>query len=55
MKFLRSLICSRTIAELTFTIQKAHTRNPWTACSVFDWKYPFWVNLVQKLKIVSLS
>ena len=23
-------------------------------CSVFDKKYPFWVNLVQKLKIVSL-
>ena len=23
--------------------------------SVFDWKYPFWVNSVQKIKIVSLS
>ena len=23
--------------------------------SVFDWKYPFWENLVQKIKIVSLS
>ena len=23
--------------------------------SVFDWKYLFWVNLVEKLKIVSLS
>ena len=23
--------------------------------SIFDWKYPFWVNLVQKFKIVSLS
>ena len=23
--------------------------------SVFDWKYPFWANLVQKIKIVTLS
>ena len=23
--------------------------------SNFDWKYPFWVNLVKKIKIVSLS
>ena len=23
--------------------------------SVFDWKYPFWANLVQKVKIISLS
>ena len=23
--------------------------------SVFDWKYPFWANLVQKIKIVSSS
>ena len=23
--------------------------------SVFDWKYPFWANLVQKIKIVSLG
>ena len=23
--------------------------------SVLSWKYPFWVNLVQKIKIVSLS
>ena len=22
---------------------------------VFDWKYPFWANLVQKIKIISLS
>ena len=22
---------------------------------VFDWKYPFWANLVQKVKIISLS
>ena len=24
-------------------------------CFVFEWKYPFWVNLVQKIKIISLS
>ena len=23
--------------------------------SVFDWKYPFWANLFQKVKIISLS
>ena len=23
--------------------------------SAFDWKYPFWVNLVQNIKIISLS
>ena len=38
-----------------FTIQKANACSPWTACSVFDWKYPFSVNLVQKLKTESLS
>ena len=27
----------------------------WTACSIFNWKYIFLVNLVQKLKIISLS
>ena len=37
------------------TTQKANACSPWTVCSVFDWKYPFWVNLVQKLKNVSLS
>ena len=29
--------------------------SPWTACSAFNLKYLFWVNLVQKLKIISLS
>ena len=55
MGFLRSSKCSETTIELTFTTQKANARSTWTACSVFNWKYPFWVNLVQKLKIVSLS
>ena len=55
MRFLRSSKCSKTTVELTFTTQKASACSPWTACSVFDWKYPFWVNWVQKLKIISLS
>ena len=55
MRFFRSSKCSKTIVELTFTAQKAKACSPWTACSVFNWKYPFWVNSVQKLKIVSLS
>ena len=24
-----------------FITQKANTCSPWTACSVFNWKYPF--------------
>ena len=55
MRFLRSLKLSKTTVQLTFTTQKANTYSPWTDCSVFEWKYPFWVNLIQKLKIVSLS
>ena len=47
--------CLKTTIELTFTTQKANACSPWTACSVFNWKYRFWVNLVQKLKIMSLS
>ena len=39
----------------TFTTQKANACSPWTACSVFDWKYLFRVNFVQKLKTISLS
>ena len=35
--------------------QKANASSPWTVCSIFNWKYLFWVNLVQKLKIISLS
>ena len=55
MRFLRSSKYSKTTVELTFTTQKANTCSPWTDCSVFEWKYPFWVNLIQKPKIVSLS
>ena len=55
MRSLRSSKCSKTTVELTFTIQKADTCSSWIACSVFDWKYLFWVNLVQKQKIISLG
>ena len=44
-----------TFLELTFTTQKANTFSPCTGCFVFNWKYLFWVNLVQKLKMISLS
>ena len=53
MRFLRSPKCSKTIVELMFTTQKAN------ACGLLDFclvlLYPFWVNLIPKLKIVSLS
>ena len=49
-RFLRYSKYSKTAVELTFTVQKANVRSPWTACSVSNWKYPFWVNLVQKPK-----
>ena len=55
MRFLRSSKCSKITVELTFAVEKVNACSPWTACSVLDWKYYFWVNLVQKLKIVSLS
>ena len=55
MRSLRSSESLKTTTELTFTTQIANTFSPWTACFVFNWKYLFWVNLVQKLKIVSLS
>ena len=57
-KIIRSLRyskCPKTTAELTFTTEKANACSPWTAGSVFDWKYLFWLNLVQKLKMISLS
>ena len=47
MRSLRSLKCSKTAIELTFTTQKEHAYSPWTSCSVFNWKYPFGVNLVK--------
>ena len=49
MRFLRSLKCLKTTVELTFTKQKENACSPTTACSVFQWKYPFWVNLVLRL------
>ena len=55
MRFLRSSKCSKTAVELAFITEKANSCIPRNACSVFYWKYPFWVNLVQKLKIVSLN
>ena len=55
MRFLRPPECCKTIVELTSLTQRANACSPWTACSVFYWKYPFWVNLFQKLKIVILS
>ena len=55
MRFLRSSKRLQTTVELMFTAQKENACSPWTACSVCDWKYPFWVNLVHKLKIISLS
>ena len=54
-KSLKSWKCLKTTVELTFTTKKADAGSPWTACSVFNWKYRFWVNLVQQLKIISLS
>ena len=48
-RFLRSSNCSEIRAELTFYCSL------WTVCSVFDWKYSFWVYLVQKLNIVRQS
>ena len=55
MRFLRSSKCSKTTVELKFTKQKANACSPWTSCSVFDWKYPFWEKFGQKLKIISLG
>ena len=49
MGSLRSLKFLKRTFELTFTAttQKANACSPWTACSVFNWKYLFWVNLFQ--------
>ena len=55
MRSLRSSKYLKTKAELMFTTQKANACSHWTACSVFNWKYLFWVNLAQKLEIISLS
>ena len=55
MRFLRSWEYSKTTVDLIFTAQKTNACRPYTACSVFDWKYPLCANLVQKLNIASLS
>ena len=39
MRSLRSLKCLKTTLELTFTTKKANACSPWTAFSVFKWKY----------------
>ena len=41
MMSLRSSKRLKTTVELRFTTQKANADSPWTACSVFDWKYIF--------------
>ena len=53
VKSLRSSKCLKTTVECNVYTQKANTCSPWTACPLFDWKYLFWVNLIQKLKIIS--
>ena len=55
MRSLRSSKCLKTTVQLTFTAPKRNASSPWTACSVLDLKYLFWVNLVNKLKTISLS
>ena len=55
MRSLRTSECLKRTVELTFTTQKSKACSPWTARSVFDWKYLFRVNLDQKNKIISLS
>ena len=52
---LRSSKRLKATVELTFTTKKVNSCSPWTACSVFNVKYLFWENLVEKLKIISIS
>ena len=40
---------------LTFTTQRINACSPWTACSVFDWKYHFWCEFGPKTQIIRLS
>ena len=54
MRPLRSLKYLKTV-ELIFITQKANAWRPWTVCFVFNWKYLFWLKLVQKLKVISLT
>ena len=39
MRFLRSSKCLKATVKLTLTTQKVNACSPWTACSVFKWKY----------------
>ena len=39
----------------TYTNSNMHNSMVMFILSVFDWKYPFWANLVQKVKIISWS
>ena len=39
LRSLRSSKCFQTTVELTFPTQKASACNPWTARSLFNWKY----------------
>ena len=55
MRSLRSYKLLKTKVELTFTTKKANACSTWTACSAFDWKYLFWVKLVQDFQIISLG
>ena len=55
MRSLRSSKCLKTTVELTFTTWKAKACSPCATYSIFDWRNLFWVNLVQKLKIIHLS
>ena len=56
MRSLRSSKRLKTTVELMFTTQKVNACSPRTALFCFQLGIPFfWVNLVQKLKIISLS
>ena len=46
---------SSLYAKVTYTNSSMQNSMVMFILSVFDWKYPFWANLVQKVKIISLS
>ena len=51
IRSLGSSKCLKTTVGLTFTTQEANTCIPWTACSVFNWKFgPKTQNYQFKLK-----
>ena len=41
MSSVRSSKCLKTTFELRFITKNTKDCSPWTACSVFDWKYVF--------------